>query len=46
MFARRAYRAAGRLPEAAEVAEETLFGFQRLDPTAPANDTRFLLAGM
>ncbi|GAA2680628.1 tetratricopeptide repeat protein [Actinoplanes palleronii] len=41
-----AYRLAERLPEAAEVAEEALLGFERLGLAEPANDTRFLLAGI
>lgn len=41
-----AYRLAGRPAEAVEVAEEALLGFERLGFTDPANDTRFLLAGL
>lgn len=41
-----AYRVAGRLPEAAEVAEEALLGFERLGFVPPANDTRYMLAGI
>ncbi|MEV6303716.1 tetratricopeptide repeat protein [Actinoplanes sp. NPDC051861] len=41
-----AYRMAGRLAEAVEVAEEALLGFERLGFEEPANDTRFLLAGL
>jgi hypothetical protein len=41
-----AYRLAGRPVEAAEVAEEALLGFERLGHDDPANDTRFLLAGL
>lgn len=40
------YRAANRLPEAAEVAEEALIGFQRLGFEPPANDTKYMLAGI
>jgi cellulose synthase operon protein C len=40
------YRAVDRLPEAAEVAEEALLGFERLGFTAPANDTKYMLAGI
>ncbi|MFI1992485.1 tetratricopeptide repeat protein [Actinoplanes sp. NPDC020271] len=40
------YRAADRLPEAAEVAEEALLGFERLGFAAPANDTKYMLAGI
>jgi tetratricopeptide (TPR) repeat protein len=42
----RAYRMADRLPEAAEVAEEALLGFERLGFVPPANDIRYLLAGI
>ena len=41
-----AYRLAGRTFEAAEVAEEALLGFAGLGLDDPANDTRFLLAGL
>ncbi|AEV81041.1 hypothetical protein ACWT_0027 [Actinoplanes sp. SE50] len=41
-----AYRAAGRLPEAAEVAEEAVLGFERLGFPEPLNDTRYMLAGI
>ncbi|GIE92232.1 tetratricopeptide repeat protein [Actinoplanes regularis] len=48
MFARQdlaqAYRMAGRLVEAAEVAEEALLGLERLGFVERANDARFLLA--
>ncbi len=40
------YRAVDRLPEAAEVAEEALLGFERLGFAEPANDTRYMLAGI
>ncbi|WP_436525050.1 tetratricopeptide repeat protein [Actinoplanes sp. HUAS TT8] len=42
----RAYRMAGRLPEAAEVAEEAVLGFDRLGFAEPGNDTRYMLAGI
>ncbi|WIM96583.1 tetratricopeptide repeat protein [Actinoplanes oblitus] len=41
-----AYLQAGRLPEAAEVAEEAVRGFERLGFAEPLNDTRFMLAGI
>ena len=41
-----AYRLAGRTVEAAEVAEEAVLGFTGLGLDEPANDTRFLLAGL
>ncbi|MFC3744376.1 tetratricopeptide repeat protein, partial [Paractinoplanes deccanensis] len=42
----RAYGGAGRPVEAAEVAEEALLRFERLELDAPADDVRFLLAGL
>ncbi|MEV4350859.1 tetratricopeptide repeat protein [Actinoplanes sp. NPDC049596] len=42
----RAYKEAGRPIEAAEVAEEALLRFERLELGAPADDVRFLLAGL
>ncbi|MFC7528963.1 tetratricopeptide repeat protein [Actinoplanes sp. GCM10030250] len=42
----RAYQVADRMAEAVEVAEEALIGFERLGLDEPANDTRFLLAGL
>ena len=41
-----AYRLAGRIVEAAEVSEEALLRFERLGLEEPANDVRFLLAGL
>jgi tetratricopeptide (TPR) repeat protein len=41
-----AYRLADRPVEAAEVAEEALSAFERLEFEEPANDTRMLLAGL
>ncbi|GAA4595261.1 tetratricopeptide (TPR) repeat protein [Actinoplanes octamycinicus] len=41
-----AYLQAGRLPEAAEVAEEAVRGFEKLGFAEPLNDTKFMLAGI
>ncbi|XVV12809.1 tetratricopeptide repeat protein [Actinoplanes sp. CA-131856] len=41
-----AYKESGRPVEAAEVAEEALLRFERLELGAPADDVRFLLAGL
>ncbi|MET0422787.1 MAG: tetratricopeptide repeat protein [Actinoplanes sp.] len=41
-----AYRMAGRPIEAAEVGEEALLRFDQLEMTGPADDTRFMLAGL
>ncbi|SNY63142.1 hypothetical protein [Paractinoplanes atraurantiacus] len=41
-----AYKESGRPVEAAEVAEEALLRFERLGLDAPADDVRFLLAGL
>ncbi|MFF5084761.1 tetratricopeptide repeat protein [Actinoplanes sp. NPDC000266] len=41
-----AYKESGRPVEAAEVAEEALLRFERLELDAPADDVRFLLAGL
>ncbi|XVU25513.1 tetratricopeptide repeat protein [Actinoplanes sp. CA-054009] len=41
-----AYKESGRPVEAAEVAEEALLRFERLGLDAPADDARFLLAGL
>ncbi|MEU8230250.1 tetratricopeptide repeat protein [Actinoplanes sp. NPDC048967] len=41
-----AYRQAGRIVEAAEVAEEALAGLERLGHDEAADNTRFLLAGL
>ncbi|WP_045742522.1 tetratricopeptide repeat protein [Actinoplanes rectilineatus] len=50
LFARQelaeAYREGGHLAEAAEVGEEALIGFQRLEMDEAADDTRFLLAAI
>ncbi|MEU4692077.1 tetratricopeptide repeat protein [Actinoplanes sp. NPDC023714] len=41
-----AYRQAGRIAEAIEVAEEALLGYERFEAEQPADDCRFLLAGL